>query len=71
MKRLVEVFDSNPAIVDPDILEVDKESLAGAKDPIKGEIEFRNVNFRYHPNYPYVLKNINIRLKAGETIGVI
>ncbi|MFI5211860.1 MAG: ABC transporter ATP-binding protein [Ignavibacteria bacterium] len=38
---------------------------------IKGEIEFINVNFRYGTDLPYVLKNVNLKIKAGETIGVI
>lgn len=38
---------------------------------ISGNIEFRNVNFRYLNNYPYVLRNINLKINAGETIGII
>ncbi len=71
MKRLAEVFDSRPGIDDPKACQTESGSLNPQKSNIKGEIEFKNVNFRYHKDFPYVLKNINIRLKAGETIGII
>ena len=35
-----------------------------------GEIEFKNVFFNYKNSKP-VLKNINLRIKSGETIGII
>ncbi|MEI4770764.1 ABC transporter ATP-binding protein [Psychrobacillus sp. FJAT-51614] len=38
---------------------------------IKGEVEFRQVNFSYSKNGEYVLKNISFQVKAGETIGII
>ena len=34
------------------------------------EIEFNNVNFEYTPNVP-VLKNINLRVKKGETVAFV
>jgi len=69
MKRLCEVFDSKPGIENPlnDIPGIDRIE----PKKIKGEIEFKNVNFRYHENFPYVLRNINVKVKAGETIGII
>ena len=36
-----------------------------------GEITFQNVDFQYQKNAPYVLKNINLQIQAGETIGII
>ncbi|MBQ4150560.1 MAG: ABC transporter ATP-binding protein [Clostridia bacterium] len=37
-----------------------------------GEIEFKNVNFRYYKNSPdCVLENISFKINAGETIGII
>lgn len=38
----------------------------------KGEIEFRNVNFRYYKNsHDEVLKDINLKIPAGATVGLI
>jgi ATP-binding cassette subfamily B protein len=66
MKRLCIVFDNKPEIENA-------EPVTGGngKMTINGEIEFKNVNFRYGPDLPYVLKNVNLKIKAGETIGVI
>lgn len=57
-----------------DILETDwpikdKDNAIELKDVVNG-IEFRNVNFEYVPNVP-VLKDINIRVKAGETLAIV
>ncbi len=71
MKRLSKVFDSKPGIDDPKACHTDLSQKNIHQNIINGEIEFKNVNFRYHKDYPYVLKNINITLKAGETIGII
>jgi len=72
MKRLCEVFDNEPSIDDPKACQT--ESAAKTKQAeadIAGKIEFRNVNFRYHTNFPYVLKNVNMVINPGETIGII
>ena len=38
---------------------------------VRGDITYRNFNFQY-PNYEAInLKNINLEIKAGETIGVV
>ncbi len=63
MKRLCEVFDAKPVILNP----VETEAI----NEIKGSIEFRNVSFRYGKDMPYVLRNINLKITAGETIGII
>ena len=37
----------------------------------KGAIEFRNVNFRYKPGAPEVLKGISIAIAPGEVVGIV
>ncbi len=38
----------------------------------KGEIEFKNVDFRYYKDSPEkVLDNISVKIKAGQTVGVV
>jgi len=66
MKRLAEVFDSKPDIEDSPVA-----SKLSPDFIVKGSIEFRNVSFRYAKELPYVLKNIDVMIKAGETVGVI
>ncbi|WP_272573481.1 peptidase domain-containing ABC transporter [Providencia sp. PROV259] len=38
---------------------------------IKGDIDLKDISFRYQPNMPYILKNFNLNIKAGETIGIV
>ncbi|OAQ99709.1 hypothetical protein LLEC1_02722 [Akanthomyces lecanii] len=39
--------------------------------PEKGEITFENVEMRYRPNLPLVLKGLSIHVRGGERIGVV
>ncbi|HPN39751.1 MAG TPA: ATP-binding cassette domain-containing protein, partial [Melioribacteraceae bacterium] len=38
---------------------------------IKGNITFENVSFKYSDKLPYVLKSINLEIKAGETVAFV
>lgn len=38
---------------------------------LRGELEIRNLNFRYEEQLPLVLKNINLRIRAGESIALV
>jgi len=38
---------------------------------MRGEIEFKNVSFRYAKDKPYVLKNINLSIPAHKTIAIV
>lgn len=63
-KRIAEVLDEKIDIADPENpVEVRVEC---------GDIEFKNVSFRYYKNSDEpVLDNINLKINAGETIGII
>jgi len=39
--------------------------------PFKQEIVFKNVSFKYAKDTPWILKNVNLSFKKGETIGFI
>ncbi|MGK0247950.1 MAG: subfamily B ATP-binding cassette protein HlyB/CyaB [Oleispira sp.] len=58
-----------------DILNVPAEPTLSLNRPslpnIKGKIQFENVIFRYAPNTPEVLRNINLKIEAGQTIGIV
>jgi ATP-binding cassette, subfamily B, bacterial PglK len=36
-----------------------------------GQIELRNISFRYQENSPFVLKDINLKINKGEAVGFI
>ena len=53
-----------------------ESSIADAADvktapPITGEIEFRNLTFRYHPNDEPVLRDINLTIPSGQSIAFV
>ncbi len=63
MKRIAEVLNEKADIVNP------KNPVTEVKN---GSIEFVNVDFAYNKNAKKpVLSNINLSIKAGETIGII
>jgi len=62
-KRIGEVIDTRPTIIDG-------ERTAGEKGAV-GEVEFRNVSFRYPDAEEYVLQNITFTAKKGETVALI
>lgn len=37
----------------------------------RGEIDFRGAWFRYSESEPWVLKNLNLKIEAGERVGVV
>ena len=39
--------------------------------PVKGNVEFRNVSFSYQSNHQLVLKNINVKIAAGEIVALV
>jgi ATP-binding cassette, subfamily B, bacterial len=58
-----------------EILEVEPETRDSANAMelrnVQGNVVFRNVGFRYHENHSYVLKNISLNIKAGDTIALV
>ena len=50
--------------------------IQDADDPVeliqvRGNVEFRNVSFKYKEEHDYVLKNISLNIKAGEYIALV
>lgn len=62
-KRINEVLDTKPKILDGSVTETNPEN--------EGEIEFRNVSFKYPDAAGYVLKDISFTAKKGETVAFI
>jgi len=61
--RIIQVLETDIEIKEPEQPALRKE--------ISGEIEFRDVYFSYSKNGEYVLKNLSLKVNAGETIGII
>jgi len=60
--RIFELLDMQPDIQDrPDAIDL---------PPIKGEIQFQNVNFGYEPDKD-VLHDINLTIRPGETVAIV
>lgn len=38
---------------------------------VKGDIEFKNVSFKYEKDAAYILKDFNLKIKAGENIAIV
>ena len=52
---------------------IDVADKKGAVDmgPVKGEIEFRNLSFRYPDGEFDVLQNVSFKIEAGENVGIV
>ncbi len=62
-RRINEVLDTKDSVVEGDKTE--------GQDNKIGEIEFKNVSFKYPDAEDYVLKNISFTAKQGETVAFI
>ena len=63
LKRISELLDAKQDVVDaPDVKEI---------DAIKGDIEFRNLCFRYPDGEYDALSNISFTIRAGENVGLV
>ena len=61
--RFMEVLEVEPDIKDAaDAIEL---------TDVQGNIEFRNVSFKYREGYDHVLKNISLNIKVGEYVALV
>ena len=61
-QRVIEVLDTKDSILDGTFNKPTKKT---------GEIEFKNVSFKYPDADEYVLENISFKAKKGDTIAII
>lgn len=54
--------------INPDI--VDSENAVDIVN-VKGQIEFKNVSFRYREDGDFILRDVNLKVAAGETIAIV
>lgn len=64
MHRLMKIIDEK--------YEIEDSALSkNHNGVIKGEIEFRNVSFKYNETTPVVLDQLNFKIKNGQTVAII
>ncbi len=63
LKRIGELLDSTPEIKDRDGLT--------APEKINGDIEFKNLTFRYPDGEYDVLSDVSFKINAGENVGLV
>jgi len=66
MQRVMNIINTKPDINDGKTTNYEIMSA-----DIKGEIEFKNVSFKYPLSNNFVLKNINLKIRKGTTLGII
>ena len=64
MGRINDIMDAKPEIKDDDHTDFSLQT-------IKGDIEFKNINFSYNSQPSKILKNINIKIPCGKTMAII
>jgi ATP-binding cassette, subfamily B, bacterial MsbA len=62
-ERIFLVLHSKPSVVDAD--------GAPPLDPIRHELRFKNVHFRYQPDAAEVLCGLDLTVRAGETVAIV
>ena len=63
VKRIGELLDAKKDVVD-------REDVQPLKD-IRGDIEFKNLNFRYPDGEFDALRDVSFKIQAGENIGLV
>ena len=63
-ERLADVIDT-PEESD----EVDKSKVM--LPPLKGEVRFEDLSFRFRPGQPEVLKDVNLQIDSGTFVGIV
>jgi len=64
MKRVNNIFAQSYEIDDSDNTDHTISTL-------KGNVEFKNVSFRYNENLPEIIKNINLKIPAGSSLAIM
>lgn len=63
-RRIFEILDRETDLVDP-------EDPVSLPSPVEGRVEYRGVRFRYAPDLPQVLVDIDLTMEPGETVALV
>jgi len=75
VERVNSLMDAQPTVTDTagviekygDIYNPKTENW----EPVKGDIEFKNVSFKYPDSETYVLENFNLKIRAGTCVAIV
>ena len=75
IERVMDLLDEKPMITDtPEVIEKYGTAFEPKKEnwePIKGEIEFKDVSFKYPDGNEEILSHFNLHIPAGTTIAIV
>ena len=75
IERVTGLLEEVPAIQDtPEVVEKYGDNFVGKIEnwePIKGDIEFRDVTFRYPDGKENILEHFNLKVPAGSTVAIV
>jgi ATP-binding cassette, subfamily B, multidrug efflux pump len=62
--RVADILDTRPGIVD-------EAPAASSREPIRGDVEFRHLTFRYSEDRPPALRDLSLRIPAGRSVAIV
>ena len=75
IERVCGLLEEVPALEDaPDVVEKYGDNFVGKTEnwePIRGDIEFRDVTFRYPDGNENILEHFNLKIPAGTTVAIV
>jgi ATP-binding cassette subfamily B protein len=75
IERVSELLEHKPDITDtPEVIEKYGDAFEPKKEnwePIRGDIEFRDVSFKYPDGGEYVLEHFNLKIPAGQNVAIV
>lgn len=63
MKRLLKIFNEP--------IEISESGTDLELNQFKGDVEFKNVSFRYAESLPWILKNMSFKIEHGQTVAFV
>lgn len=75
IERVTGLLETEPQITDtPEVIEKYGDNFSPKKEnwePITGDIEFKDVTFKYPDGDEYILTNFNLKIPAGTTVAIV
>lgn len=75
IERVTELLETEVSIADtPEVVQTYGDTFSPKREnwePIRGDIEFKNVWFHYPDGEEYILKDFNLKIEAGTTVAIV